>query len=381
MGHWRNKTIGVPEKPGKLGNDMGHKKLQLVFLCTIGLLAFCRVLSAQISEFDEGLLTPIDAYGNVQHTLREWRALSGIYQNEVQRDILQNYRTFGRGPNERTGFTPFALPGDVWAVALKAASGTPAAPRVRNALSPSKQRAFERYGGFGSRRQGSDRTGVLTRRYGLITGTSLNAPIYRAIAKGGGLVDVQSSLTRTPFLDEDDEEDLTDAPTLGDLLDRNDAVAQQRVEGEAWALFREERYRRAMRAFESAITLDPSDFESRIGELFCYLSVGASSTSLALLEELVRRDSNPFQHDLRMTERFGNVSDVYQLRIQGRRWFDAADQSAEANALYIFVLWYLDEREDALRGAESLAKRAPAKPYALWPDKMRAAQSTEPGSN
>jgi len=351
--------------------------LQSASWCVVGLLVSCEVLSAQVQEFDEGLLSPIDAYGNVQRTLPEWRSLGGIYQNEVQRDILQNYRTFGRGPDDRTGFTPFALPGDLWSVAMKAASGTSAAPKVRNALSPAKQRAFERYGGFGSRRQGGDRSGALTRRYGLIAGTSLNAPIYRAIAKGGGLVDVRSSLTRTPFLDADVEEVIADAPTLDDLLDRNDAVAQQRVEGEAWALFREGRYRGAMRAFESAITLDPLDYDSRIGELFCYLSVGATSTSLALLGELVRRDMNPFQHDLRMTERFGNLADVYQLRIQGRRWADAAEQSADANAMYIFVLWNLEEREDALRAAESLAKRAPAKAYALWPDKMRAARSTE----
>ena len=190
-------------------------------------------------------------------------------------------------------------------------------------------------------------------------------------------MDVRSSLARTPFINADVEDGEAEAPTLDDLLDRGDAAAQQRAKGEAWALFREGRYRQAPRAFESAITLEPLDFESRIGEVFCYLSVGATRTALALLGELVRRDINPFQHDLRMAERYGNVADVNQLRIQGRRWADAADQTAEANALYIFVLWYLGEREDALRAAESLAKRAPAKAYASWPEKMRAAQSTE----
>jgi len=42
------------------------------------------------------------------------------------------------------------------------------------------------------------------------------------------------------------------------------------------------------------------------------------------------------------------------------------------------VLWYLGELDDALRAAESLARRAPAKAYASWPEKMRAARSNEP---
>lgn len=340
------------------------------------LLASCRVLFAQVPEMrDEGAMSTLDAYGNVQPTLREWRSLGRIYQNETQRDALQNYRTFGRGPDDRRGYMPFTLPGDAWAVAMRAASGTPADPKVQSALSPAKKRAFDRYGGFGRRRQSDDKAGILSRRYGLIAGSSLNAPVYRAISKGGGLVDVRSALARTPFINADDG--AAEAPTLEDLLDRGDAAALQRAQGEAWALFREGQYRRTMRAFESAITLEPLDFESRIGEVFCYLSVGATSTALALLGELVRRDINPFQHDLRMAERYGNVSDVMQLQIQGRRSADAADLSAESNALYIFVLWYLDEREDALRAAESLAKRAPAKAYASWPEKMRASRSAE----
>ena len=356
---------------------MKYKKIQSGSCGVLALLASCPVLFAQVPDFIEPPISPVDAYGNVQPQLREWRALGGVYQNTTQRDFLQNYRTFGRGTEAPNGYLPFALPGDVWAVAMRAASGTSAEPRVKSALSPAKQRAFVRYGGFGKRRQNDKPSAALTRRYGLIAGSSLNAPVYRAISQNGGLVDVRSSLARTPFINADVEEGEAEAPTLDDLLDRGDAAAQQRAKGEAWTLFREGRYRRATRAFESAITLEPLDFESRIGELFCYLSVGATRTALALLGELVRRDVNPFQHDLGMVERYGNVADVNQLRIQGRRTADAADQGTEANAMYIFVLWYLEEREDALRAAESLAKRAPAKSYASWPEKMRAARTGE----
>jgi len=362
---------------GKRRKDMKYKKIQSVSCGVLALLASCPDLLAQVPDFVEGPISPVDAYGNVQPILRDWRSLGGVYQNTTQRDILQNYRTFGNGPDDRRGYMPFTLPGDVWAVAKRAASGTSAEPSVRSAISPAKQRAFERYGGFGRRRQNDNPSGALTRRYGLITASSLNAPVYRAISQNGGLVDVRSSLARTPFINADVEDGEAEAPTLDDLLDRGDAAAQQRVGGEAWTLFREGQYRQATRAFESAITLEPLDFESRIGEVFCYLSVSATRTALALLGELVRRDINPFLHDLRMAERYGNVADVNQLRIQGRLWADAADQTAEANAMYLFVLWYLGEREDALRAAESLAKRAPAKAYASWPEKMRAARSAE----
>lgn len=357
--------------------DMNHKKIQFNAWWMLALLAPCPALFAQVPDLEESAISPVDAYGNVQPTLRDWRSLGGLYQNTTQRDILQNYRTFGRGPDDRRGYMPFTLPSDAWAVALRAASGTSAEPSVRSALSPAKQRAFERYGGFGRRRQNDKPSAVLTRRYGLIAGSSLNAPVYRAISKGSGLVDVRSSLQRTPFFDAKDAEVEAETPTLADLLDRGDAAAQKRAVGEAWALFREGKYRPATRAFESAITLEPLDFESRIGEVFGYLSVGSTRTALVLLGELVRRDINPFQHDLDIADRYGNVADVNQLRILGRRWADAADQTAEANSMYIFVLWYLGEREDALRAAESLAKRAPAKAYASWPEKMRAAGSSE----
>ncbi len=197
------------------------------------------------------------------------------------------------------------------------------------------------------------------------------------MSKGGDLVDVRSTLTRTPFLQTEVVEEAATAPTLDDLLDRGDAAAQRRMREEAWTLFREGKYRAATRAFESAITIEQTDFESRIGEVFSYLNIGATRTAIALLGELVRRDANLFTHDLRMTQRYGNVADANRLRIDGRRLADAADHNVDANALYILVLWYLDEREGALRAAESLSERAPTKAYASWPEKMRAARSIE----
>ncbi|MEK7756410.1 MAG: hypothetical protein AAB385_04280, partial [Planctomycetota bacterium] len=119
---------------------MNTKRLHAGLGFTVGLLASCPVLFAQVPDLVEAAVSPVDAYGNVQPTLRDWRSLGGVYQNTTQRDALQNYRTFGRGPDDRRGYMPFTLPGDAWAVALRAASGTSAEPSVRSALSPAKQR-------------------------------------------------------------------------------------------------------------------------------------------------------------------------------------------------------------------------------------------------
>ena len=375
----RPRSNGKDMKGNRIRSQRGVRP-QLPALFGASLILFCPAVYAQIPDLREEPVSAIDAYGNVQPTLREWRSIN-VYQNEAQRDALRGYQTFEQLLGKRGGYVPFALPGDVWSVARRAASGTSEAPSVKSALSPAKQRAFERYGGFGKRQHAADRSAVFMRRYGLIAANSLNAPVYRAISKGGGLVDVRASVARTPFLYSDVAEAEPEAPTLDALLDRGDAGAQQRVAGEAWALFREGKYRRAMRAFESAVTLQPSDAESRIGEVFCYLSVGAGRTALALLGELIRRDVSLFQHDLRLADRYGSVGDVNQLRIQARLSADSAEQSADANALYVFVLWYVGEREDALRAADSLAKRAPAKAYATWPDKMRAARAAESSVN
>jgi hypothetical protein len=96
------------------------------------LLAVCPAIFAQVPDIDENAVSPVDAYGNVQPTLREWRSLR-VFQNEAQRDALRGYQTFGRAVGERGGYLPFALPGDVWAVARRAASGTTADPSVRSA--------------------------------------------------------------------------------------------------------------------------------------------------------------------------------------------------------------------------------------------------------
>ncbi len=331
--------------------------------------------TAQDKGADPDLVYPTDAYGNVQPVDQTWRPL-GIPMNEFERDAL-GYQALSRRFGQRSGLEPFALPGDVWSVSRMTAMGTDVSPTIRSRLTPRKRMAFERYGGFAPRRQGMepDPQEMFSRRFGLIAANALNAPVYRAMARTNAMVDLQSSIVQTPFLTEEVETPDESTPTLAEQLDVTDRLAYGRVRTEAWKLFNEGQYRAAMRTFETAITLEPDDYESRIGEIFAYLAIGGRRTAVALLGELVRRDENPFLHALNMRARFGNAADANALQIQARLAADDEDQRPDVNALYILVLWHLGVEEDALRTAEWLARREPAKPYALWPEKMRAAQS------
>jgi thioredoxin-like negative regulator of GroEL len=187
-------------------------------------------------------------------------------------------------------------------------------------------------------------------------------------------------VVRTPFLSPDVGATDEPSPTLETRLEVSDQQTHARVREEAWALFREGQYRAAIRTFETAISLQPADFEMRIGEIFSYLSVSGRRTAVALLEELVRRDENPFQHAIRMRERYGNVGDTQALQLQARQAIDDPNQNLEVTVLYVLVLWHLGLEDEALRAAESIARRALGKPYALWPEKMRAARRPAPST-
>jgi len=370
----------MPNKPS-LRRRAGHKLLYCKGLCAAAyaVSAFVQPSTyAQTEDSSGRIVYPTDAYGNVQPVETDWRSV-GSFRNQVEEEALTGYQTSTRRYGQRSGAEPFALPSDVWSVSRLTATGTQDMPRVRSALSQTKRQAFQQYGGFASRKQTDEEGGagdVLARKSGLLNAYSINAPVYRALSKSRTMVDLQSKVGRTPFLYSDLPD--TEAPTLEQQLDRTSDVEYRRVSAESWALFREGDYRRAIRTFESAITLAPDDLDSRIGEIFAYLAVGGRRTAAALFTELLRRDENPFGHDLRMRERFGNVADPNTLQIQAGMTAGDESQTVDANALYIFVLWYLGRQDDAMRAAETLARRAFDRPYAVWPVKMNAARSASP---
>jgi hypothetical protein len=248
--------------------------------------------------------------------------------------------------------------------------------------------AYGSYGGFGERRSyyaAGDPTGLFARRRELITATGMNAPVERAMGRSGALPGLGWSVSRTPFLategpQPDSEHAGENAPmaSLDERLSTEVNILHARTRTEGWAFFRDRDYRRAMRSLETAAMLDPQDYESRIGEIFCHLTIGAVRTAFALLVELNRRDPNVFQHALPVADRYGSVVTAQQVRLTAQGIAESAEQSAEANALHIFVLWYMDRRDDALRAARTLAGRASGRLYAAWPDTMRAATAAAP---
>ncbi len=344
-------------------------------------LSLPSTLQAQVQQPEDDLVYRLDAYGNAQAVDLQWRPV-GSFQNRVQREALQGYQTSTRRLGQRSGLEPFALPNDVWSVSRLAATGTSEAPAVRPSLSAARKRAFQRYGGFTPRNDrtgGEPRSDLFTRKHGLFAATALNAPVYRAMTRDDTLVDLRSAVVRTPFLVSDLQEPPGgDAPTLDQHLDYSAGLEHQRVRGEAWTLFREGQYRQAIRAFESAVTLQPADFESRIGEIFAYLSVGARRTAIALFGELIRRDDDAVLHDLNLAQRFGNLADAQALQIQARLAVEEAEQRPDVRALYVLVLWYLGQHDDAIRAAAPLAQQAPTKPYAAWDEMMKSVRRAAP---
>jgi hypothetical protein len=342
----------------------------------------------------DGVLRPVDVYGNAQAYHPERRALD-LYQNDAQRQALSGYLDFNRRTEQRGYGAPFALPGDLLsatvngftgAVFLRNAGRHP--PTVNGVSERERRLAYGSYGGFGERRSyyaPGDPTGLFARRRELITATGLNAPVERAMGRSGALPGLRWSVSRTPFLategpqpDSEQADDAAPKVTLDERLSTEVIVLHSRTRAEGWAFFRDGDYRRAMRSLETAAMLDPQDYESRIGEIFCHLTIGAIRTAFALLMELERRDANPFRHALNVADRYGGVVAAQQVRLTAQGIAESAEQSPEANALNIFVLWYMDRRDDARRAARTLAGRAPERLYAAWPDKMRAATASSP---
>ncbi|UCC32361.1 MAG: hypothetical protein JSU86_08770, partial [Phycisphaerales bacterium] len=253
--------------------------------------------------------------------------------------------------------------------------------------SPWHRGAFNRYGGFERRGGRGGAAGLYTalgRRQALIAATSLNAPVHRALLRTGPSAGLPPTVGQVPFAPDEDGDAAAPAVMLGQRLHAAPDVAHKRIRADAWAWFREAEYRRAARAFETAVMLQPLDAESRIGELFCHLSLGATRTAVAVLGELTRRERNPFLYDLSLADAYGDASEARRVRVQAQLRASVAGDNADHRALQALVLWYLGERDEAVAAASSLVRDIPGTAYADWPVMMRAARSApapEPGQS
>ena len=368
----------------RLIRRVGVAMALLVWIATAAPVRAQREVSGERRALDEGIfapaLSPADLYGNAQFGLPERRPL-GLFQSETEQAergtfLLQNRRT-----NRRGGTALFALPGELLGLSTLSLLSEAITPSVLPEVSSRMRLSFRQYGGFRPRMTGSEPDGIATafaRRHALVEATSLNAPVHRALARSGSMMSLRSSLARVPFVRRDLSAELPEpVTTLYQRLDRSRARSHAATRNEAWLLFSEGRFRQAASAFESALTLDHDDFESRIGEIFCYASTDSIRTAATLMAALNERDDNPFLHDLNIIERYETPAIAQRLRARAGAQVDSIEMADKAGltATYIFILWYIDRRDDAIRGATTLARAAEGRPYVDWPAKMKDAQS------
>lgn len=323
----------------------------------------------------------VDAYGNARPYYRTRRSV-GWYQSESQRTALRGYQNGGRRADRRGGGTLFNLPGDslslrsMWSPSVR----RPPDPLHPATASPFRKRISQLYGGFGRRlrpTEPGDLSELLVRRSGLIEATSLNAPVRRAFLDNRVALGFQASLERTPYVRRESpapREESVAGIRLDQRLREGADQAVERVRSEGWAWFRQGEYWRAARAFESAALLRPVDTESRIGELFCYLSLGATRTAMATLYALHRRDPGLFSHPITMRTAYGDAAEARQLPIRLRLQVNANPDNPDLRALYALALWYLAERDEAIVVAANLSDDHPGAVYGDWPARMQAAR-------
>ena len=318
-----------------------------------------------------------DAYGNAQSDLPERRTL-GIFDRVDWWEQPLSHSTLGQPQRSRGDAAIFSLPGDILGLRTMQTLTQTASPSVMANVSPQQRAAISRYGGFGDRRKPPDEDIVgsaLSRKFNLMAATSRYAPVYRAIAQRGSLLALRTSVLRTPFdaagvPEAADGEAPLDVRLAGDV-----EAAMKQALGRAWERFSGEEYRLAARAFEAVLTLDPDNAEARIGGLLCQAATGSAATSVVVAAELARRVSNPFVLDPRAADHFATEKALLPMLLEARVRVEsaAAAENPALRATYALVLWYLGEREEAIRAVEAAVRSRGGVEFAAWPAQMRAA--------
>lgn len=342
-------------------------------------------LDQQITRYNYSSTT--DVYGNVR-PLDLSRRPVGLFQNEVQRQALRVYQEQGRRLDRRGGYRPFSLPGDVLKRARLTLEYSLANVLVPNGTPGRWRGVLPGYGSFDENPERSLGTaaGAYQRRYSLIGATGLNAPVHRALERVGGSQRGRSILvpTTAPSRAQQDAAFLqpqVPGTTLIEQLETRAHRAGSMARAEAWLWFRDGEYTRAARAFEGATAVDPQSREARIGELFCYLSMGRTQTAVVVLRQMLRRGGNVFLNSLDLTAKYGDRSQARQVRTQLSLLAARSDSHPDVRALSVLALWYLDEQGEALRVARDLARDFPRTAYAGWPEQIHEAPSGRAAPN
>lgn len=366
---------------------------------SLALLVCCHLISVASAQQDltppSGLAVPVDLYGNAQALHPERRSLD-VYQNEFQRLALTGYETFQRTSQRGYG-QPFALPSDRFMQSM--------AGRMRPNLAPlgvwkerpspfglqsrEKRAAYSTYGGFGVRRRAydpEDPEGLFARKRSLIAATGTIAPIERTKISAGRLgsyryptIRKSESGSLVPLPETLETPPVSDPVALSRYLTSGTQVLHDRAQAEGWAHFEAGDYRAAIRAFESACMLDENDAGARIGVVFGHFALGSFRAAYFALDSIHRREPNPFRYPVSMVSRFPEFAKRQQVRLTALSMAEGSEQGPEMRALAIYILWYMDARDDALRAARALSGLAPGGVLAKWPELMQSVLQQPPG--
>ncbi len=329
-------------------------------------------------------LSRTDAYGNAQPTSRLRRAM-GTFQNRAQRDAVRGYQMSGRRAGRRGGLIPFALPRDrSWRPGPGRFTGIPEVTDVLPTpiISPWQRQAFRHYGGFARRapeRDAGSMAAVLSRRGTLLLATAQNAPVRRAQWQLVAAAIIERPGDDVPLEPEEEVKPFEPTTTMTEALHEGVVRSHEWNRDRAWNLLAEGEYRLASRTFEAAILLDSEDYEARIGEIFCQLSLSAMRTAASLVEQLARRDPNPFAHDVRLADRYPDGDDLREMRLAVQLFARRNSDVVLAEALRIFVLWHLDERDEAILLATSSSRELTGTAFGDWPVRIREAPAARSG--
>ncbi|RME36907.1 MAG: hypothetical protein D6788_10605 [Planctomycetota bacterium] len=354
-----------------------RQPLVLAVLVAVGLAGRVTPAHAQTRKEVVEVYSPAtttDAYGNAQPIYRERRALS-VYQNEVQKQILQSYQEYGRRPNRRGGLSPFSLTENFrrrrsllepWLTLPLAA---PSRSQILQRLQQ-QERAMRLYGGFGKRAPlppGTEIQRAIERRTALIAATALTAPIRRAgLGEGGRMATVGAVATGEPLSAASEVPPPARLPTLEARLASRVEALRAEAEKKAKEDFAAGRYRSAARYFETAQEFDPADVHPRMGELLCHLAMGSLQTAVRVFESLTKHVQNPFVMEADRLPRFSSTREAVRVRVVTQSLAGTPDAPAELLALDALVRWTLGDRREAAVVLDRIASAHPDTRYARW---------------
>lgn len=376
----------------------------------LGVLVAAPRTDAQNNRYG-GFTSRVDAYGNAEVGYDDRRVLE-VYQNQAQRNALERYQEFGRRPERRGDYAPFAFPSDLFFTARPSRA---LYARPATALTSADERIFKRYGGFGVRlgeRYGGDIDSILSRRNELLRATANNAPVRRALMQHGGGDLIPQRLRATPFFPgsrpaeteevvpppapvESGPESAAPGPsvapapsnaseavqtqvTLTERLESYALASKTSALNEAWNWFQAGEFRRAIRAFDAAAAIDRKDLEPQVGRFFCYAVLSSYGSALTELRYVAQRAPQPFVHTIPVRDRFVSEGLARDFTLQMQLQAQAAGDAPVLVAAHAFALWYLGQHDEAQRVLGGVERGLSGTVFREWPARLREARASAP---